>query len=168
MEMLAEYVSKQDAQIHRKHKTVLVEQACGDIVTQKGTVTPDMLLEAATDRKHALHDFFDWDDSIAGYKWRKVQATAMIISTRYVCFLQADRKKKKALNAADVQNSVAVRRFLPSNKGGFVDRASALSDEETRKSIIERKLTVLRSWCQSVIDIAELAPVREAIIKAIS
>jgi len=165
-----EYVTKEQAKVHRKYKTTLIEEACSEIVAKKGTVTPKLLVEAAKSDNHPLHDAFDWHDSIAGMKWRKAQAMAMIIATKYVCHMNARKKQIKNTDIfEDAKKSVQVRRFLPSHDGtGFRDRASILSEAESRKAIIERKLGVLRSWCLSVIDIEELQPVRETILSAIS
>ena len=168
--MEVEYLTKEQAKVHRKCKTKIIEDSCSRIVARKGTVTASLLVEAARAKNHPLHEYFEWDNEAAGDKWRKAQATAMIIATKYICYLNDKKKKKKAENVFDeAKKSVQVRKFLPSHDGtGFRDRESILSEEESRKAIIERKIATLRSWCQSVIDITELQPVREAVMSAIS
>lgn len=170
MESIVEYVSKEDAKVHRRNKTVLVEQACNEIVEKEGTVTGELLLSVATDKEHPLHDCFEWNDGIAGDKFRKMQASAMIIATRYVCYLkQNNRKKKVQASLRKAVECVQVRRFLPMNDGtGFRDRKTILSDAENRQAVIERKLTALRSWCRSVVDISELSEIRATILEATS
>jgi len=163
---LVEYVSKHDAQLHRKKKTVIIEQAIGAVIGTKGHVTAALLLDAAMKKGHPLHDFFEWDDSEAARKWRLAQAEAMIIGTRYIAYLREDDgKRKKGISAIDESGKkIAVRRYLPAQGAeGFRERVEVLGDEESRRAIVERKLGALRSWCQSVVDIEELAAIRRAI-----
>lgn len=163
---LVEYVSKQDAQVHRKKKTVIIEEAIGAVVRTEGHVTATLLLEAATKKGHPLHDYFTWDDSEAARKWRLAQAEAMIIGTKYIAYLREEgpRSKKSAPALDGNGRKISVRRYLPAHGAeGFRDRIEVLGDDESRRAIIERKLETLRSWCRSVVDIDELAAVRRAI-----
>lgn len=49
---------------------------------ERGRVTPDLLVEAATPEDHPLHRRFEWDDSIAGPAYRRVQAAELIRSVK--------------------------------------------------------------------------------------
>lgn len=164
-----EYISKEETRLYRKPKTVTVEQSCLALISEHGTVSVDLLVAEAQDADHPLHQHFEWDDTVAGRKWRRAQALAMIIATRYVVYLKDKDAAKKAKPAIQVaRESVQVRRFLPAGDGsGFRDRASALSDDECRKAIVEKKIGALRSWCKSVVDIQELAAVRTAVAAAV-
>ena len=46
----------------------------------KGRITPEEVVEAATDESSPLHDFFEWDDGIAGHRFRLEQARTLIRS----------------------------------------------------------------------------------------
>ena len=157
------YLTKSEAHVERKPKTKTIEESCVTIIERHGTVTADLLVASATKADHPLHQYFDWDDSVAGRKWRKAQAMAMIIATQYVAMLQGngDRKVKKV--ASTSEKAVQVRRFLPAAAGGFMGRAEALSDDECRKGFVDRKVGVLRSWCKSVVDVPELQTLRAGI-----
>lgn len=54
------------------------------IYDDRGKLTPVDVLDAATPEDHPLHAHFEWDDSIAGHKYRLVQAQDLIQSVRIV------------------------------------------------------------------------------------
>lgn len=41
-------------------------------------LTPDNVINVAKDERNILHDIFEWDDSIAGHKYRQTQARSLI------------------------------------------------------------------------------------------
>lgn len=45
-----------------------------------GELTPDIVLAAALPESSALHQHFEWDDTIAAHAWRKAQARQLIRS----------------------------------------------------------------------------------------
>lgn len=49
---------------------------------QYGRLTPQHVVDAARPAGSALHDRFEWDDSIAGEAYRRQQAAALIRSVR--------------------------------------------------------------------------------------
>jgi len=157
-----EYLTKQEASIVRERKTVVIERALEDIYKRNGNITPKVIIDAAKSTKNELHKFFVWDDRLAGERYRLAQATAMILATRFVCYLKST--SKTSINVADVR---PVRKFLPYKDEGFRARVDVLGDKDSRQEIIERKKSVLRGWCDSVVDIEELLKVREAILAAI-
>ena len=163
------YKSKEEVKVHRKYKTSLIEAACSKIIDKTGTVTAELLMQDAIKTDHPLHEYFEWDNTAAAYKYRKAQATAMIIATKYICYIQQNKKKKVTADVFDnAKNAVQVRKFLPSFDGsGFKDRESILSEENSRQALVERKISTLRSWCKSVVDIDELQKVRQAVLSAI-
>src|SRR6267142_1830655 len=46
--------------------------------------TPDDIIDAAADPQHALHGDFEWNDSLAGHRWRQMQARALLRSVEVV------------------------------------------------------------------------------------
>ncbi|MEN6336604.1 MAG: hypothetical protein ABFE13_26405 [Phycisphaerales bacterium] len=164
-DQVLQYLSRSESQVVRKRKTVVIEQSLAEIVSRKGTITAADVVTEAADESHPLHEFFEWDDSEAARKFRLTQAVAMIIGTKYVCSLVERRGKGKTQKAiAGASSSVQVRRWLPAfSEAGFRERSDVLADEEARKSLVERKLSVLRGWCRSVTDIDELKAIREGL-----
>lgn len=169
MNATVKYLSKVEAKVVRKHKTTVIEQCLSEIVNHNGRLTQEMILTEAENEKHPLHEYFVWDDSVAGHKYRLAQATAMILSTRFVCFLTEKRTKGAAKDAIEgAKDATQVRRYLPDFKNeGFRERPDVLGDAEARRAVIERKISTLRSWCRSVVDIEELRPTCEGILALI-
>ena len=52
------------------------------IYTERGRLTPPLVVEEASNPQHPLHSRFEWDDSIAGPKYRERQAADLIRSVR--------------------------------------------------------------------------------------
>lgn len=56
------------------------------IYQDKGALTPELVVNVARDPRHPLHDKFEWDDDVAGERYRISQARALIrtVRIRYV------------------------------------------------------------------------------------
>jgi hypothetical protein len=52
---------------------------------ENGLLTPDGVLEEAKDESNPLHPAFEWDDAVAGKRWRRKQAQELIYSVRVIC-----------------------------------------------------------------------------------
>lgn len=52
------------------------------IKTERGMLTPAVVVEEARPDDHPLHGRFEWDDTVAGEYWRRVQAHELIRSVR--------------------------------------------------------------------------------------
>ena len=50
------------------------------IYQQNNKITPEQILDFAKDKKHPLHNYFEWDDAVAGNKYRLIQARELIRS----------------------------------------------------------------------------------------
>lgn len=54
------------------------------IYDQSGKLTPELVVDVAKDESHPLHHRFEWDDTIAGEKYRRSQASELIRSVEVV------------------------------------------------------------------------------------
>jgi hypothetical protein len=56
------------------------------IYQQKGSLTPELVVDTARDPGHPLHDKFEWDNDLAGEAYRLGQARTLIrtVKIRYV------------------------------------------------------------------------------------
>lgn len=61
-------------------KTNVIKNALRAIEDAKGRLTPSLVVASATPEDSPLHDQFEWNDSIAGHKWRLDQARELIKS----------------------------------------------------------------------------------------
>ncbi len=52
------------------------------IYEEHNKLTPDLVLDAARHPDHPLHSRFEWDDTVAGEKYRKIQAQELIVVAR--------------------------------------------------------------------------------------
>lgn len=59
-----------------------MKDALSKIHAEHGALTPRLVVEAASAPSHPLHDRFEWDDAVAGHKYRLVQAQQLIRSVR--------------------------------------------------------------------------------------
>lgn len=145
--------------VKREKKQLIIDMALESMLKKHKTITVDMVLAEAKDTDHPLHKLFEWDDAEAAEKFRKMQAYAMILSSRFtVQLVQQENSHVK------VMKSARVRRLVNSFNGeGFKMRIDALKNDQDRAGLIEKKKASLRSWCQSVVDISELKPLRETI-----
>ncbi len=153
---IVRYIGKD---VKREKKQLIIDKALEAMLKRKKTVTVDMVLAEAQSKDHPLHPLFEWDDAEAAVKFRKMQAYAMILSSRFtVQLVQQENSHVK------VMKSARVRRLVNSFNGeGFKMRIDALNNAGDRAGLIEKKKAALRSWCQSVVDITELTPLRESI-----
>lgn len=159
------YMEKSEARVVRTSKTTLVEQVLENMVQVHGRVSPETLLEEAKEEEHPLHRYFEWNDTAAAERYRLTQATQMILATRFVCLL-VDKRDQRAVDAISHAKKATVRKLLPDYAdGGFRLRKDILGEEDGRKMFIDRKLSVLRSWCNSVVDVPELQTMRAAVIE---
>ena len=160
------YIEKAELSVPVQKKSLIINNSLKAMIEAKGKVTPQMIVDEAENAKSPLHKFFEWDNSAAAQKYRLMQATNMILSSKFVCMLG---EKKPGSPIVDGKGHM-VRKLLPAYDGahGFKDRVEVLDDKEARKSIIDRKIAVLRSWCESVVDILELEKTRNGILRLIS
>lgn len=145
----------------RERKGVIVDRELERIYKKHKVVTVDVVLNEAQKTTHPLHSYFEWDDKKAAQKYRIVQAYSLIMQSKFMVQLveNGDVAPKQ------IKSSGQVRRLVSAFRGeGFRMRVDALKDAESRAAIIESKRSQLRSWCESVIDIAELQEIRSTIL----
>lgn len=69
------------------------------IYNRHGSLTPKGVVAEARDPQHALHNHFEWDDSIAGEKYREQQAAVLIRSVRIVYREASEEGPKRTVRA---------------------------------------------------------------------
>jgi hypothetical protein len=159
---MTEYLSKQDAAVVRERKQVVIDKELDRLYAKHKTVTTELLLTEARNPKHALHRYFEWDNDVAGEKYRQHQALQMIMASKMVVVLEQTKNAPPRVVASERPE---VRRLVSGFRGeGFKMRKEALSDDEQRSVMVERYRSRLRGWCDSTVDISELGELRELIL----
>jgi hypothetical protein len=90
----------------------------------EGTLTAELVVATAKPSSHPLHDRFEWNDRIAGHKYRLVQASELIRSVK-VTYREPDEDE----DGAEVRAWHAVRedgRYEPAEKVAADPQISAL------------------------------------------
>jgi hypothetical protein len=69
------------------------------IYDERGTLTPALVVDEARDPQHVLHSRFEWDDSVAGEKYRRAQAQELIRSVKVVYREATETERAKSVRA---------------------------------------------------------------------
>lgn len=83
-----------------------------EIYDAHGKLTPALVVEAARPEEHPMHGRFEWNDAVAGEKYREVQARELIKSVRVTYrkddrtedlrfFVSVEREGERAYHPAD-------------------------------------------------------------------
>lgn len=127
------------------------------IEKENGEVTAASVVDAARPKKSTLHNLFEWDDKVAGEKYRLHQAASVIC-----CLVSAstdeevENSKRRAY--VNVEESKGV-----GTKGRFVSIKKALSDDDMRGIVLRDALREMLTFKEKYKNLHELAKVFEAI-----
>lgn len=125
------------------------------IEEENGEVTKESFLETARSEESPLHNLFEWNDTVAAEKYRLSQAgyyIRMLVKTP----VQGEEEKPKTFRAfVSVSNH--------EEKGRFVNAQKALSQEETRKIVLNNALKELSAFKNKYENLNELSGVFAAI-----
>ena len=64
------------------------------IYDKHGGLTPKLVVKTASRKTHPLHNHFEWDDSVAGPRFREIQAYELIRSIRMVFTNKQGQKER--------------------------------------------------------------------------
>ena len=120
------------------------------IVEEQGGITTQVLLDHASDPNNPLHQYFDWDDTIAAEKWRKEQAGHLL---------------RRVVIEVEINNvPVLVRAFHPiaiesEETKVYYPLNIILSDKEKRMDVVEYALREVEGWAERYQQYTELEPI---------
>ena len=124
-----------------------VGQEFEKIEKQYGKLTNDLVLQNAEDENSPLHQLFEWDDAVAGHKYRLSQATNIIISLSVEVEEEPQPKPVRAYyNVASDEK-----------KGKFVNMKTAFSNPDTKEIILQRAKRELEAFKEKYQNLSELA-----------
>ena len=101
-----------------------------------GRVTPDMLVAAASNRKHPLHEDFDWNDKTAAHQARLDTARSILASVRVTVTIEHKR-----------MDCVAYVRdpTLPPNVQGLISTMRLQTDHEMAYAVLIQETDRIKS-----------------------
>lgn len=120
-----------------------------DIRDEHGALTPQLVVDTARDPGHPLHARFEWDDQVAGEKWRLEQASQLL---RVVKLPPAPGRPE------DLRAFVAVK-GRDTHRADYVPTEEALSDDFARTLVLrdmEREWRLLKRRYQHMREFADL------------
>lgn len=106
-----------------------------DIRDAYGKLTPDNVVHASMPPSAPLHHHFDWDDSIAGPKWRRHQAHELIRAVRITYREPTDEQ-----DATDIRAFHAVR----DDTGHYFEPADVVAADPILTELVLRDMR--REW----------------------
>ena len=124
---------------------------------QNGEVTAKLLLDSARDEKSTIHNCFEWNNEIAGEKYRLQQSRNILTNLIIEC-------EKPNHEVCEYRAFVSVS-DNSKETGRYINFVSAVSNENTYKIILKKALEELQSYAKKYRDYVELQPVFDAINK---
>lgn len=122
-----------------------------------GRLRPRDVVEAARPDDSVAHACFEWNDSVAGEKWRQEQARKII---RHVVVVENQDDIEEDPRTTPAYVSIARPRL---DGQGYMGTHEALSSADTREIVISLALASLRGWRRRYGHLEELAHVVAAI-----
>lgn len=127
-------------------------QAAGEelarIEAEHGSLSPSLVVDASRDENAVLHPVFDWNDKTAAEKYRRVQAGNLIRAV----VVQVE----EAPSVGPVRAFVNIKAEGYAREGQYLNVYDALSDEETRRQMVNNALAELESVRRKYRGLAEL------------
>ncbi len=116
-----------------------------------GTVTPQQVLEYASNPATALHTAFTWDDPAAARRYRLIEAQRLIRRTFVVLEVPGSKEERRVHMAVS----------LPEDRGanGYRLMSQVLEDPEKRDQLIRAALRELATFRRKYGALSELAEV---------
>ncbi|MGH3505160.1 MAG: hypothetical protein ACRDQA_30350 [Nocardioidaceae bacterium] len=107
------------------------------VYDQRGALTPALVVDEATPDDHPLHSRFEWDDSLAGPRYREVQARELIRSVRIV-YRRAEGKRP--------ERSTRYWQSVRGDSGHVYKPTEEIAQDEVLTQIVLRDME--REWKQ--------------------
>lgn len=154
------------------------------IEAETGSVTKEKLLDASRDENSPTHALFEWNDEIAGEKYRLIQASQAIAHLKIeVVESETDdtpinvsvkaKKPETEISKAtppETHSVKTVRAFMSADyfrgsprSANYISTETALSNEDHRQAIIRNALTEFENTKEKYSFLSELAALYEAI-----
>lgn len=118
------------------------------IEAEYGKVTNEYVVQSATPEDSPLHSIFEWDDAVAGHKYRLSQATKLICNLNKE--VEGDLEPRKMTVRAYVDVS-------ENSNGKFINTETAFRNADTKEIVLKRAKAELEMFKQKYKNLTELA-----------
>ncbi|MGW5518473.1 hypothetical protein [Nocardia africana] len=121
------------------------------IRAERGQLRPEDVVDAARDESHPLHHRFEWDDSVAGEAYRRIQASDLIRSVK-VTYKETPEGEQRQVRGWSALPA-------PDNATGYRPTEEVLQDPFASKLLLrqcERDLKALQRKYGHLKEFAEL------------
>lgn len=119
-------------------------------ISKLSEVTPHNIVELAKDENSPLHNEFEWNDTIAGDKYREIQARDMLR-----CIIVHEENKD--------DKPTEIRAWVSTTEKCVYDRIEAVVSNETEyENLLKTALKELESFKKKYHSLKELKPIFEA------
>jgi len=127
------------------------EEAYKELMTLD-VITAESVVELAKNESSVIHDEFDWDDEVAGHKWRNHQARVLINNL----VIEVEQNETK--------ESVPVRILhTTSDRDDYKPLEYFMTHEDEREKLLKQAYADLESFKRKYYTLKELKPVFDAI-----
>lgn len=126
------------------------------IEKENGEITNQAVVDAARDDGNILHGLFEWDNNIAGEKWRLTQARNIIAALVVVPDKEKDYDKRAFVNITSNPEN-------PKNSPRYINYETAMMDAELRGILLDNAKQELIRFKSKYKKLTELAKVFAAI-----
>jgi len=111
------------------------------IIKKYGKSTPPLLLKEAKDKDSKLHDYFEWDNSKAGEKYRLQQAREIHQAVVEVVVTEQNKK-------VEVRSFQSVR--SPKGEPIYVTVEDAMTKESYKKQLLKKMYSTLHNLMEMI------------------
>lgn len=143
----------------RRPARKIVERELEAIESTRGTLKASFVVQAARPANHPLHAAFDWDDTVAGQRWRLEQARGLIASVK----LRVTTRSVKITSVAYVRD--------PGAKGseqGYRSVKSLTGDPKMARAALLYELRRIVPLLERARDLASVWGIRDGIEVALA
>ena len=134
-----------------------------------GTITPEIILDAAKSKRSPLHHFFCWDDTEAANEYRRIQAATMIrrIKVTYTPSEGHSVKVRAFVNVVEPDDNDEPREIdghgiNSKPRGIYVGFEYAVKNENYRDQIIEQCKSDIKAFRTKYSAISEARKIIES------
>lgn len=160
-QVAARYSFRKGFQNRGKQPAEVVAGALLDIRKHHGELQPAAIVDEAADEGHALHDYFEWDDSEAAKEHRLLQARQLI-----ACVVTLEVGPARLTEPTRL--FVSVQETAYEKDAGFENINLVIRNPKARERLLEQARREMEAYQKKYAILEELAEVFKAAKKAFS